>query len=125
MAFIAAADAPSFDFNGVNFTGLAAPSRGSAENAVWRVKLPAGTLSEGPHQLSREEILVAISGEAVARLGDERHVFRVGDAIIVPPFVDFALDNPGDIPFEAVTILPIGGRAMLPGHAPFTPPWAV
>jgi hypothetical protein len=40
------------------------------------------------------------------------------------PFVDFRLDNPGDVPFEAISVLPVGGRAMLPGRAPFTPPWA-
>ena len=125
MTFIAGAAAPSFDFNGVNFTGLAAPSRGATENAVWRLKVGPASISAGPHQLSREEILVALSGAAIAQIGEERHAFAAGDTIIIPAFVDFALDNPGDQPFEAIAIFPVGGRAILPGTAPFTPPWAV
>ncbi|MEO8882202.1 MAG: cupin domain-containing protein [Devosia sp.] len=124
MTLISAASAPVHDFDGVIFTGLAAPSRGASENAVWRVKLPAGRMSDATHQLSREEILVAVQGSGVATIGEIRHDFSAGDTIVVPAFVDFKLDNPGDMPFEAIAILPVGGRAIMPGVAPFTPPWA-
>ena len=125
MTLITAASAAVHNFDGVTFTGLAAPSRGASENAVWRVKLPAGRLSDSTHQLSREEILVAVTGDAVATIGDTPHRFSVGDAIVVPAFTDFKLDNPSDAPFEAIAVLPAGGRAIIAGVAPFTPPWAV
>ena len=124
MTFISAASAPVHDFDGVTFTGLAAPSRGASENAVWRVKLPAGRISHSTHQLSREEILVAMAGDAVATIGETRHRFSAGDTIVVPAFTDFKLDNPGGTPFEAIAVLPAGGRAITPGVAPFIPPWA-
>jgi len=124
MTFISAASAPVHDFDGVTFTGLAAPSRGASENAVWRVKLPRGRLSDSAHQLSREEILVAVQGSGVATIGETEQRFSVGDTVVVPAFADFKLDNPGDMPFEAIAILPVGGRAIIPGVAPFIPPWA-
>ena len=124
MPHIPAASAKAHDFDGVRFTALASPSRGARENAVWRVRLPAGSRSATTHQLSREEILVALSGTARATIDGEEHDFAAGDAIIIPAFVDFRLDNPGGQPFEAVAVLPVGGRAMLANTAPFTPPWA-
>jgi len=61
MPMISASDAPRFDIPGVRFTGLAAPSRGSRENSVWRVRIEPGTPAN-VHRLSREEIIVAIEG---------------------------------------------------------------
>lgn len=124
MTMIPSAVTPHFDFRGTRFTGLAAPSRGACETAVWRVRIPGGTGAGTTHQLSREEILVALSGSAVARIGDASHPFTAGDAVIVPAFTDFTLDVEGAEPFEAVAVLPVGGRVILPGTAPFTPAWA-
>ena len=124
MTHISAADAPTFNLHGTEFTGLAAPSRGAAENAVWRVRVAAGHAKGVPHQLSREEILVALSGEAIAKIGNIEHNFKTGDAIIIPAFTDFSLGNPGDQPFEAIAIFPVGGRAITTGETPFIPPWA-
>jgi len=124
MTLISAATAPIHDLGGVIFTSLASPSRGATENAVWRVQLPPGRLSESTHQLTREEIFVAVAGQAVATIGETSHTLNAGDAVIVPAFVDFKIDNTGDAPFEAITVLPVGGRAIVQGVAPFTPPWA-
>ena len=46
------------------------------------------------------------------------------DTYGIPAFTDFALGNPGEAPFEAVAVFPVGGRAMIAGQTPFTPPWA-
>lgn len=124
MPIVKSADAPHFDLPGVKFTALAAPSRGSSENAAWRISLAAHTPG-APHQLTREEIFVAISGSAEAAIGPERFDVAAGDAIVVPAFTDFALSNKGDVPFEAVAILPVGGRALMGEAAPFSPPWSL
>jgi quercetin dioxygenase-like cupin family protein len=124
MTHISAADAPIFTMHGAQFTGLASPSRGATETAAWRVAVAPGSAKGATHQLSREEILVALRGSAFARIGEAEYVFREGDAIIIPAFTDFSLGNPSDQPFEAIAIFPVGGRALLPGEAPFTPPWA-
>jgi hypothetical protein len=51
MPHIPSSDAPIFRIPGVTFTGLAAPSRGSHETAVWRVTLDPGTPAK-MHQLT-------------------------------------------------------------------------
>lgn len=123
MPFIDHAEAPRFELHGVSFTGLASPSRGASETAVWLVTLPPG--AEGvPHQLTREEVFVAIEGAALAQVDGQTHELRPGCALVVPAHVDFCLANPYDAPFRTVAVLPVGGQAMMAGSPPFTPPWA-
>ncbi len=123
MPIISAQAAPTFDIPGVTFTGLAAPSRGARENSVWRLVMQPGTPAN-IHRLSREEILVAISGSARVSIDGIESEFTAGSAVIVPPDTEFALFNPGSEPFEAVAVLPVGGKAILADAAAFTPPWA-
>ncbi len=129
MPIISSAAAPTFVLDDVEFTGLAAPSRGSRENAVWRVRLSSA--APGPlHSLDREEVLVALSGRAVATLDGTEHAVSAGDAIVVPAGASFALrcaepDDGSEPVFEALAVLPVGGRAHIPGDEPFTPPWAL
>jgi mannose-6-phosphate isomerase-like protein (cupin superfamily) len=122
MTVVHAAEAPRFTLPGTTFTGLAAPSRGAAEVAVWRISIEVGNVGVS-HQLSREEVFVAISGRGLARISGQAHAFGAGDAIVVPPFVDFALDNTGDTPLDMVVAFPVGGQAIAGGKS-FTPPWA-
>ncbi|MCB1489611.1 MAG: cupin domain-containing protein [Bauldia sp.] len=123
MPIVSADAAPTFDIPGVTFTGLAAPSRGASENAVWRFVMQPGTPAN-LHRLSREEVLVAISGSARVSIGGAESEFTAGSAVIVPPDTEFALYNPGVEPFEAVAVLPVGGQAVIGDAKPFTPPWA-
>ncbi|MET3898359.1 mannose-6-phosphate isomerase-like protein (cupin superfamily) [Devosia sp. UYZn731] len=123
MPLITAASAPQFTIPGVTFTGLASPTRGASDTAVWTLSLAPGSVGT-THQLTREEIFVCLSGTASIRLGDEVLTLSPGDTLIVPPHTDFGLDNPGDTPLTALAVFPVGGQAILPGQAPFTPPWA-
>ena len=123
MPFIAADAAPRFQLHGATFTGLAAPSRGAAETAVWMVTL-VDTGEAVTHRLSREEVLVCIEGRALATIGAETHEMTPGAAAVVPPDTDFCLRNPHASPFRAVAVLPVGGQASVPGREPFVPPWA-
>ena len=52
------------------------------------------------------------------------HQLGAGEALIVPADETFELANPHDEAFEAVAVMPVGGRATLPGGDPFVPPWA-
>lgn len=123
MPFIAAHDAPTFELHGARFTGLASPSRGATETAVWLVSLPAQSPAK-PHRLTREETFVGLEGRAVARINDESFDVTAGSALVVPAHALLELANPYDTPFRAVAVLPVGGQAMLQGGEPFTPPWA-
>jgi quercetin dioxygenase-like cupin family protein len=124
MPVISGATAPTFALEGVSFTGLAAPSRGSAETSMWRVAIAPHTPGAA-HHVSREEIFVAVRGQAVVTLGPDRHDLLAGDALVVPAGTEFALANESDDPFEAVCALPVGGQATMPGGEPFSPPWTV
>ncbi|MGO9698415.1 MAG: cupin domain-containing protein [Xanthobacteraceae bacterium] len=124
MPHIPSAEAPMFKIPGTTFTGLAAPSRGSQENAVWRVTVDPGTPAR-VHQLTREEILIATAGSATASISGSVINVNAGDALIVPPFTDFSLANPHQTAFEAIAVLPVGARAMIEGGDPFVPPWSL
>ncbi len=124
MSCIAPEDAVIFSLPGVEFAGLAAPSRGARETAAWRIRVAPGSPAT-PHRLTREEILVATAGRARATIAGAEHELVAGGAVIVPAETEFALSNPHDHPFEAVAILPVGGQARIGDEPPFTPPWAV
>lgn len=124
MPHIKAEDAAIFEIPNVRFEGLASPSRGARETAVWRVTL-APNAPGGLHSLSREEVLVALSGVAEARIGEITHRFAAGDAIVVPAETTFALANPGPEIFVAIAVLPVGAQARMGTEPAFTPPWAL
>jgi mannose-6-phosphate isomerase-like protein (cupin superfamily) len=104
-------------------SGLAAPSRGSTENAAWRLTIKPG-VSAPPHALDREEIFIALAGRLTVTMDDEVLEVEPGDALVVPAHQQFAMANPGAEPFEAVVVLPVGGKGLIPGQEPFVAPWA-
>jgi mannose-6-phosphate isomerase-like protein (cupin superfamily) len=120
---IPGATAPTFSLPGLVVTGLAAPSRGATETSVWHlVRVPGAPGVE--HSMDREEVFVAVAGRALATVGGGEAPLAAGDALVVPAGRRFSLANPSAEPFRAVVALPVGGRASMPGQAPFVPPWA-
>jgi len=122
MPVLPAPTAPTHDLGGTRFTSLATPSRGSVETSVWRVHLDAGQPAV-PHQLTREETFVVLSGEASVEIDGALHTAHPGDAIVVPPGVDFALGCPVGT-LELLCCMPVGGQAVT-AEGTFTPPWAL
>jgi mannose-6-phosphate isomerase-like protein (cupin superfamily) len=122
MPVISGATAPTFHLGSTLFTGPAAPSRGARETSVWRVRLAPNTPA-AEHSLDREEVIVAIAGRAVAQFDGEAQPVQPGDGLVVPAHQRFSLANPYDVPFEAIAVLPVGGRAVMVGGEPFLPPW--
>jgi mannose-6-phosphate isomerase-like protein (cupin superfamily) len=126
MPLIRREDAPVFQIPGnpgVVFTGLASPKRGSTEVSTWSVRVAPGTPG-ATHSVTREEVFVAIAGEAVFTIGGVEHRLAAGGALVVPAHTNFSLSNPSGETFEAVCVLPVGGQAVVPGRGAFTPPWA-
>jgi mannose-6-phosphate isomerase-like protein (cupin superfamily) len=120
---IAKDNAPTFTIPGLTVTGFAAPSRGASETSVWRIAVAPETAGV-PHSVDREEIFIALAGRAVATVAGCEQPVEAGEALIVPAGETFDLANPYHEPFEAVAVMPVGGRATIPGGEPFTPPWA-
>jgi len=119
---ITADDTQTFTLPGIQFTGLAAPSRGASESAVWIVQIQPGTPGL-THQLTREEVFIVLEGRALATLHGTAYELNPGNAFIVPPRTDFALANPFFETFRAVVVLPVGGQGIV-GDDTFVPPWA-
>jgi mannose-6-phosphate isomerase-like protein (cupin superfamily) len=124
MPITDASRAPLHEMAGTRFTPLAAPSSGSTEICVWRVELSPHA-DAVPHELTREEVLVVLSGTARASIGGRVADVGAGGAIIVPPDTPFSLTALGGEPVVALAYLPVGGQARMPGEEPFTPPWAI
>ncbi len=116
-------EAPTHTLPGTTFTSLATPSRGSQDTSVWLVEIAPGT-APTPHQLTRQEVFVVLSGQARVRIGDDHREVDEGGVIVVPVDTPFELANAGDTPLKALCCLPVGGQAYLEGQEPFTPPWA-
>lgn len=127
MPVIRAEHAPTFSLPGLEVVSLAAPSRGSAETSVWRIRLAPSASGEPTagvtHSLNKEEIFVALSGRAIAMVGDERIEFSAGDTLVIPPNQQFSLGNAGLDAFEAVAIAGVGIQAQVGDGDAFTPPW--
>src|SRR4051795_8950336 len=123
MPVLPAPTTHTHELAGTRFTTLATPSRGCAETAVWTVEILPGT-DAVPHQVTREEIFVALRGEAAVVLDGAEHALREGDTLVVPAGVTFSITAAGAAPFRALVCLPVGGQAVMLGGEPFTPPWA-
>ena len=124
MPVILASQTRQFEMPNVRFTGLASPQRGSKENCTWQFTL--APKSPGlPHQITREEIIIALSGTGMAEIGNERHKISKGDAIVIPAHTDFSLSNESDKVFEGIAVLPVGAQVIIGNEPPFIPPWAL
>jgi quercetin dioxygenase-like cupin family protein len=113
-----------FEIPGLRVASLAAPCTGSVETCVWHLTLAPGT-PPTPHTVDREEIFVALSGEARLEIEGEETTVANGDVALIPAGRRFSLSNPSAEPFTALAVLPVGGKAALPGEEPFHPPWTL
>jgi quercetin dioxygenase-like cupin family protein len=120
---VQAAEAVVHDTHGSRFTSYAAPSLGSRELAAWRVDVPPGSPGV-PHTVTREEILYMLTGTLLVSLGEGPATpSKPGDAIVVPPGVNFSIENPGDEPASAWVTTSAGLEATLADGSIFSPPW--
>jgi mannose-6-phosphate isomerase-like protein (cupin superfamily) len=123
MPVLRAPAVPTHELGGARFTSLATPSRGSTDTSVWIVEIAPGTPAT-PHSLTREEVFVVMEGVASVRIAGRAGQARAGDAIVVPPGLEFELSNAGDGPLRLVCCLPVGGQGRLADGRTFVPPWA-
>jgi mannose-6-phosphate isomerase-like protein (cupin superfamily) len=123
MPIITGPDRPTHDLGDVRFTSLATPSRGSTETSVWRVTLVPGAPGV-PHQVTREEVFVVVSGTARVSLGEVTGIATPGDAVVVPADTEFAIGNDGSEDLDLLCCLPVCGQAVTADGETFTPPWA-
>src|SRR3954452_15964748 len=94
MHVIREAEAQRFQLPGVEFTGLAAPSRGSAGLCTWKLTVEPGVRGDAPHTIDRDEVFMVLSGAVqVTPDGDK---LGAGDAVVVPAGEPISLTNLGE-----------------------------
>lgn len=123
MHIITAGSAPRFELPGVEFTGYAAPSRGSDALCTWQITVAAGLVSDQAHTLDQDEIFQVTSG--TIRLKPDGPVVAAGDCAIVPAGEPILLSNPREATATAIVAIRSGFTAkMADGSAVNAPPWA-
>ncbi|HWN34986.1 MAG TPA: cupin domain-containing protein [Pseudonocardia sp.] len=123
MHTIRAAEAPKFELPGIEFTGLATPSRGSGQLCTWLITVAPGLDSPQAHTLDRDEVFMVVSG--AVRLHPDAETLRAGDAAVVPAGTPIRVSNPGREPASAyVAVLADFTAAGADGTPIPSPPWA-
>jgi quercetin dioxygenase-like cupin family protein len=124
MGVVRAADISEFELMGNHMRGLATPSRGAAEVAVWRGVTEPGA-STPPHSHDHEEVIVVLAGSGSASMDGEQVEVSPGDVVIVPAQELHQLFGPADgEPLDAIAVMPLGTRTFLPDGEELEAPWA-
>ncbi|MGW6418862.1 VOC family protein [Streptomyces sp. NPDC055055] len=103
-------------------TGLAAPSRGSAELSTWTVEMEA--CQTGPeHVVSREQVWTVTSGVLEVTCGADSEKVGAGQTFVLPPGVVRRIHAP--LAAEAHVAMRADGVASVPGtEGTRVLPWA-
>jgi mannose-6-phosphate isomerase-like protein (cupin superfamily) len=122
MQVIRAAQAQRFRLPGVEFTGLAAPSRGSAGLCTWKLTVDTGHGGDEPHTIDRDEVFMVLSGTVqVTPDGDK---LGPGDAVVVPAGEPISLTNLGSGAAELYVAITAGFTGTMADGTTIQPPWA-
>ncbi|MFL6142609.1 MAG: cupin domain-containing protein [Labedaea sp.] len=122
MTVIRYADAPRFELPGVEFVGLAAPSRGSADICTWRLVVAPNRAEPEPHTLDQDEIFMVVSG--AVRVTPDGPELGQGDTAVVPARSPIQLVNTGTGPAELIVAIRAGFVGTMPDGSTISPPWA-
>ncbi|MEU3773569.1 VOC family protein [Streptomyces sp. NPDC032472] len=103
-------------------TGLAAPSRGSAELSTWTVSMDTG--QTGPeHRVNREQVWTVTAGALEVTSGGRTEKIPAGSTFVLPPDVLRRIHAPE--PAEAHVAMRADGVASVPDTEGTRPlPWA-
>jgi mannose-6-phosphate isomerase-like protein (cupin superfamily) len=122
MQVIHAVDAPRFELPGVEFTGLAAPSRGSAGLCTWKLTVAPGHGGDAPHTLDRDEVFMVLSG--TVQITPDGEKLGPGDAVVVRAGEPISLTNLGEGKAELYIAITAGFTGYLADGTAVQPPWA-
>jgi mannose-6-phosphate isomerase-like protein (cupin superfamily) len=117
-------EAPRFQLPGLEFTGLASPSRGSADICTWRLTLEPGLTSPEAHTLDRDEVFMVTRG--AIRIAPDAEPVSAGDVTVVAAGTPIQVANVGEGDAEVVVAIAAGFTACAAdGSVIGTPPWAL
>lgn len=123
MSIVRAGDAVQHRLHGSTFHAYAHPGAGtSTELCAWRLEVAPGT--EGlPHRVSREEMLLVLTGELTTTLDGVTGTLAPGDVLVVPAGSHFGAGNTSAGPATAWVTTSAGFHATLADGSTISPPW--
>jgi mannose-6-phosphate isomerase-like protein (cupin superfamily) len=116
-------DFVSHAMHDAEFSSYVTPARDTTELCAWRVKVAPGSTGVA-HQVSRDEVLLVLSGQPQVLVDTVEEKLEPGDVIHVPAGRDFRLDNPGAEPASLWVTTSVGLTARLADGSEISPPWA-
>lgn len=122
MQVIRAAEAPRFRLPGVEFAGLAAPSRGSAGLCTWKLTVDPGVRGDAPHTIDRDEVFMVLRG--TVQITPDGDKLAAGDAVVVPAGEPISLTNLGEDIAELHVAITAGFTGTMADGTTIQPPWA-
>jgi mannose-6-phosphate isomerase-like protein (cupin superfamily) len=122
MQVIHAADAPRFQLPGVEFTGLAAPSRGTEQLCTWRLAVDPGVRGDESHTIDRDEVFMVLAGTVQVTPDGEK--LGPGDALVVRAGEPIQLSNLGETTAELYVAITAGFTGTMADGTQIQPPWA-
>ncbi|MEV4708560.1 cupin domain-containing protein [Actinoplanes sp. NPDC049316] len=122
MSIVKEEAAIAHEMHGATFHSFVAPSSGSRELCAWRLEVAGGTAGV-EHRVSREEVVLLISGELTVTVDGVPGTLRAGDVAFVPAGSAFRVDNRSGGPASAWVTTSVGLEAVLPDGSSIRPPW--
>ena len=122
MQVIRAAEAPRFQLPGLEFTVLAAPSRGSGQVCTWKLTVDPDVRGDIPHTLDSDEVFMVLSG--TVQITPDGAAVGAGDAVVVRAGEPISITNLGGTPAEIHVVITAGFTATMPDGTTMQPPWA-
>ncbi|MFI5936551.1 cupin domain-containing protein [Actinoplanes sp. NPDC051494] len=89
---------------------------------AWRLEVEAGVAGV-PHRVSKEEVLLGLTGELTATIDGRAERLRAGDVVLVPAGSTFGIDNSSGGPASAWVTTSVGLTATLDSGEAISPPW--
>jgi len=115
-------EAVAHELHGATFHSYVAPASGSRELCAWRLEVAAGTAGV-EHRVSREEVVLLVSGELTVTVDGVTGPLGAGDVAFVPAGASFRIDNTSAGPATAWVTTSVGLQATLPDGSSISPPW--
>ncbi len=122
MPIVRETDAVPHRLHGATFHSFAAPARGSSELCAWRLEVAPGTAGVA-HRVSREEVLLLLSGVLTVTLDDVAAQVSPGEAVVVPAGSRFRVDNASGETATAWVTTSVGLEATMADGSTISPPW--
>jgi quercetin dioxygenase-like cupin family protein len=112
---------PVFELGGNQITSFAAPSRGAADAALYRIDLPPGS-GVPRHHHDHLDVFTVAEGRLTVHLGDSRTEVATGDSVVVPAGDWHHFVAGPDGASVIVTMLP-GTKLVREDGSAVVPPW--